>query len=81
MGPARGWQVVLKSNSQSGSEAVALNSGVRCEMGSVTLKNSLLMMILNLDNKQNDLQRTWRAMAAVRKTGSEVTTDPPFDQN
>ena len=26
MGPARGWQVVLKSNSQSGSEAVALNS-------------------------------------------------------
>ena len=27
MGPARGWQVVLKSNSQSGSETVALNSG------------------------------------------------------
>ena len=27
MGPARGRQVVLKSNSQSGSEAVALNSG------------------------------------------------------
>ena len=48
MGPARGRQVVLKSNSQSGSEAVALNSGVRCEMGSVTLKNSLSMMILNL---------------------------------
>ena len=27
MGPARGWQVVLKTNSQSGSETVALNSG------------------------------------------------------
>ena len=50
-------------------------------MGSVTLKNSLLMMILNLDDKQNDLQRTWRAMAAVRNTGSDVTTDPPFDNN
>ena len=27
MGPARGRQVVLKTNSQSGSETVALNSG------------------------------------------------------
>ena len=80
MGPARGRQVVLKTNSQSGSETVALNSGEVWD-GSVTLKNSLLRMILNLDKKQNDLQRTWRATAAVRNTGSEVTTDPPFDQN
>ena len=45
MGPARGRQVVLKSNSQSGSETVALNSGEKwdgfCDFEKQSLKDDL----------------------------------------